>query len=90
MLLSQGKDSFGDKTSIYVKLNMLLQVAGFKANFRAPFGHKQSFWLKQVCYSNAQCMLKPRWKQACCNGNKYVSMLLKPKESTFGDKQAFM
>ena len=35
MLLSQGKATFGDKQAFYVKL-------------RVPFGHKQSFWWKQV------------------------------------------
>ncbi len=32
------------ETYIYVKLGMLVPVAG-------PFGHKQSFWWKQVCLS---------------------------------------
>ena len=51
---------------------MLVQAAGFKANLRAPFGHKLSFW----------------WKQTYCNENKYVSMLLSQVKATFGDKQA--
>ena len=46
MLLSQGKASFGGITSI---LRDIKHVAGLNADSRAPFGHKQSFWWKQVC-----------------------------------------
>ncbi len=80
MLLSQAKATFGEKQAFYVKLSMFVQAADSKANLRAQFCHKQSFWWKQVCLSENEhnaCHRRlfkdnSRRKQAYCNENKYV------------------